>query len=145
MRLGVGYPGCFKRISSGRNLLDGERLGFVAVGEPMPETEKPRRHRSASGADVPSGPGATRTRDLLLRRQALYPAELRTHRSGRGKLARSHAFRNRLKPFAGMLHCGARMQEFDGLAWRSAAKREDAGPAVGYEPGCRMSLERSLG
>src|SRR3954470_4571762 len=29
-----------------------------------------------------SGPGATRTRDLLLRRQALYPAELRTLISG---------------------------------------------------------------
>jgi hypothetical protein len=29
-----------------------------------------------------SGPGATRTRDLLLRRQALYPTELRTRQTG---------------------------------------------------------------
>src|SRR4051812_30236293 len=39
--------------------------------------------RSRRGFDFQSsGPGATRTRDLLLRRQALYPTELRTLISG---------------------------------------------------------------
>ena len=32
------------------------------------------------GFKFQSGPGATRTRDLLLRRQALYPTELRTRK-----------------------------------------------------------------
>ena len=42
-----------------------------------------------------SGPGATRTRDLLLRRQALYPTELRTLGFGSGKLASRDVIRNR--------------------------------------------------
>ena len=42
------------------------------------ETEIPTASKSDRGKDFRSGPGATRTRDLLLRRQALYPTELRT-------------------------------------------------------------------
>ena len=39
----------------------------------------PRQSVGDGGARcLEHGPGATRTRDLLLRRQALYPAELRT-------------------------------------------------------------------
>jgi hypothetical protein len=51
------------------------------------------------GKAFQSGPGATRTRDLLLRRQALYPTELRTRRSGGGKLAQMPGLRN--QPMAG--------------------------------------------
>ena len=38
----------------------------------------PLRCISGRGFEFRNGPGATRTRDLLLRRQALYPTELRT-------------------------------------------------------------------
>ena len=43
------------------------------------KNDKPRRPELASGLSVTShGPGGIRTHDLLLRRQALYPTELRT-------------------------------------------------------------------
>jgi hypothetical protein len=40
--------------------------------------EEPATPKYRRGKIFQSGPGATRTRDLLLRRQALYPTELRT-------------------------------------------------------------------
>ena len=46
----------------------------------------PPQPKSKRGKTFQSGPGATRTRDLLLRRQALYPTELRTRGCGEGKL-----------------------------------------------------------
>jgi hypothetical protein len=42
------------------------------------ETKNPATPKYRRGKIFQSGPGATRTRDLLLRRQALYPTELRT-------------------------------------------------------------------
>ena len=57
---------------------------------------------SASDGEATSkldGPGAIRTRDLLLRRQALYPAELRTRGATRGrKVAQGRPLRNRNLP-----------------------------------------------
>jgi hypothetical protein len=52
---------------------------LLAVGQ-VPETRPPLQPKSKRGNSFRSGPGATRTRDLLLRRQALYPAELRTRK-----------------------------------------------------------------
>ena len=44
------------------------------------ETKTPAAPKHRRGKKFRSGPGATRTRDLLLRRQALYPTELRTRK-----------------------------------------------------------------
>jgi len=58
-------------------------LGFVTLNVTLdleaPETTPPRASVTDGGVRGSThGPGATRTRDLLLRRQALYPTELRT-------------------------------------------------------------------
>jgi hypothetical protein len=62
-----------------------DRLGILRSGtrndttKPLErKTETPPASKRERGAKLESGPGATRTRDLLLRRQALYPTELRT-------------------------------------------------------------------
>jgi hypothetical protein len=63
-----------------------DQLGMLAFGTTKDttslggrENEEPRASVTDDGANTSeSGPGATRTRDLLLRRQALYPTELRT-------------------------------------------------------------------
>jgi hypothetical protein len=67
-----------------------DRLGMVGFGTTKDTTsgegrdnEEPRAPVSDGGVRTSeSGPGATRTRDLLLRRQALYPTELRTRTTG---------------------------------------------------------------
>jgi hypothetical protein len=46
----------------------------------------PPQPKSKRGQIFQNGPGATRTRDLLLRRQALYPTELRTRSEGGNSL-----------------------------------------------------------
>jgi hypothetical protein len=76
------------------------QVSIVTIEADTRERQPPLTPKCRRGKTFRSGPGATRTRDLLLRRQALYPAELRTRGSGRGKLARSHGFRNR--PTAGL-------------------------------------------
>jgi hypothetical protein len=79
-----------------------DRLGILRFGTTNDttkvaesETETPPRSKKGRGKEFRSGPGAIRTRDLLLRRQALYPTELRTLGFGSGKLASWEAFRNR--------------------------------------------------
>jgi hypothetical protein len=61
-------------------------VGFVTwkdtTGGQGRQAKPPPARMCRRGKAFQSGPGATRTRDLLLRRQALYPAELRTRRSG---------------------------------------------------------------
>jgi hypothetical protein len=57
------------------------------------ETKNPATPKYRRGKIFQSGPGATRTRDLLLRRQALYPTELRTL-CGTGKVDPQPSFRN---------------------------------------------------
>ena len=61
-----------------------ELLGTLLPAGQGPETKNPLIPKYRRGKVFQSGPGATRTRDLLLRRQALYPAELRT-RNREGK------------------------------------------------------------
>ena len=60
------------------------RLGFVITSDIKEgaggANEEPRDTEVSTGRSFQSGPGATRTRDLLLRRQALYPTELRTRK-----------------------------------------------------------------
>ncbi len=51
----------------------------VTTDRSRAETEAPSP-KVRRGKVFRSGPGATRTRDLLLRRQALYPTELRTRK-----------------------------------------------------------------
>ena len=62
------------------------RLGFVLgtlLAERRCSTKKtPLVPKSQREKNFQNGPGATRTRDLLLRRQALYPTELRTLSTG---------------------------------------------------------------
>ena len=57
-------------------------LGFVTRNatreQGLVDAEAPASMDLQAGEEFRSGPGATRTRDLLLRRQALYPTELRT-------------------------------------------------------------------
>ena len=53
-------------------------LGAALEVGPAPGARSRARERATLGCSPQSGPGATRTRDLLLRRQALYPTELRT-------------------------------------------------------------------
>ena len=65
-------------------------LGFVTAKDTTAEqglrNDEPRAPVTDGGVtSSESGPGATRTRDLLLRRQALYPAELRARTSVSGK------------------------------------------------------------
>ena len=67
-RLPADFSGVIRKAEE--KDLSGERSARFGM-------RKPRQ--SDGGAFVlPHGPGAIRTRDLLLRRQALYPAELRT-------------------------------------------------------------------
>ena len=58
------------------------RAVFVTVngtaGAESLKNHAPLTPKCKRGRTFRSGPGATRTRDLLLRRQALYPTELRT-------------------------------------------------------------------
>lgn len=79
-----------------------DRLGVLRSGTTndttkatKAETETPPTSKQGRDKEFRSGPGATRTRDLLLRRQALYPTELRTLGFGSGKLASRGSFRNR--------------------------------------------------
>ena len=64
-------------------------LGHAPFARPISQfgfkREPPLASKAERGNNFRSGPGATRTRDLLLRRQALYPTELRTRLSG-GKI-----------------------------------------------------------
>ena len=81
-----------------RSSADMSIVGWVPsrAAPPFPWTTTPRQSVNDGGARCfRSGPGATRTRDLLLRRQALYPTELRTLGFGSGKLASRGGFRNR--------------------------------------------------
>ena len=59
---------------------DGEGMILRGCQAPAPERTRPAILSDGGGSCTgnPHGPAAIRTRDLLLRRQALYPAELRT-------------------------------------------------------------------
>ena len=57
-------------------------VGTLLAERRCSKKNPPLRPKSQRGMKFQSGPGAIRTRDLLLRRQALYPTELRT-RDGR--------------------------------------------------------------
>src|SRR3954447_10970501 len=99
-----------------------------------------------------SGPGATRTRDLLLRRQALYPTELRTRRSGGENSPECPVYATSRWLAAGPL--GPPAQRYPSpaawrLAWRLRDANEPPGQAArrtigapGFEPGTSCSRSR---
>ena len=61
-----------------RNIQNAEGTGVEPVRACAHWFSKPTHYRPAHPPK--SEPGAIRTRDLLLRKQLLYPAELRTHK-----------------------------------------------------------------
>ena len=69
-----------------------------------------------------SGPGATRTRDLLLRRQALYPTELRTRMGAENSLPRNLSATSR-RPF--------RSSSLGFILWQTFLPPRERGEALG--------------